>query len=78
KKTRVANFHGQTLKAFAELMGACGLSNTSDIRRSHIYHRAATGTVVDYESLYPSAIASSSVTRRAPNAERFLEAPSSF
>ncbi|MDX9731339.1 MAG: FMN-binding glutamate synthase family protein, partial [Bdellovibrionales bacterium] len=42
KKTRVANFHGQTLKAFAELMGACGLSNTSDIRRSHIYHRAAT------------------------------------
>lgn len=54
KKQRVANFHANTVRAFAELMGACGVTASSDLRRSHIYKRMESGNVLSYEELYPS------------------------
>lgn len=69
KRVRVANFHGQTLKAFAELMGACGVAKTSEISRSHIYRRMESGRVLSLAEIYPTT---------EPQASRFLDAPSSF
>lgn len=91
KRNRVANYHGQTVKAFAELLGACGLKSPKKLKRSHILRRTESGSITDYEAMYPSAqhsgsalggatqglvIPPGSVTR--PQAERFLEAPSAF
>ncbi len=80
KQVRVANYQNQTIKAFAEMMGACGIAKTSDLRRSHIMRRADSGRVVDFETLYPSPGAA---LRHAPNplkpeAERYLDSPSAF
>ncbi len=69
KKARVANYQHQTVHALAEMMGACGISKTEDIRRSHIFRRMQSGQVVDFDSLYPIA---------EPQAKRFLDAPSAF
>lgn len=69
KRVRVANFHGQTLKAFSELMGACGVSKTSDITRAHVFRRMDKGEVLSLEEIYPIV---------EPRASRFLEAPSAF
>lgn len=91
KKKRVANYQGQTVRAFAELLGACGIAKPSDLRRSHILRRTDTGSITDYEALYPSAYLNSSVSGSTtqsivippgsvtrPQAERFLEASSAF
>lgn len=69
KTVRVANYQNQTVKALAEMMGACGIEKTDDIRRSHIFRRTQTGHVVDFESLYPSS---------QPEAAKYLDAPSLF
>ncbi len=69
KRVRVANFHGQTLKAFAELMGACGVAKTSDITRAHVFRRMESGQVLNLAEIYPTT---------EPRAARFLEAPSAF
>lgn len=85
KRVRVANYQHQTVHAFAELLGACGISNPSDLRRSHIFRRSESGNVVDFEELYPSV----SLEKREsghppmrqggkPFATRYLESPSAF
>lgn len=54
KRERVANFHANTLRAFAELLGACGLKSPQELRRSHIFRRTDSGRVTHYGELYPS------------------------
>lgn len=80
KQIRVANYQNQTVRAFAEMLGACGIAKSTDLKRAHILRRAPSGRVVDFETLYPSA---GSTKRRAPDesrpdVERYLDAPSSF
>lgn len=53
KKTRVANFHGQTVKAFVELMGAAGIEDPNEISRYHINRRIIMNRHETYEDVYP-------------------------
>ncbi|CAN5566710.1 FMN-binding glutamate synthase family protein [soil metagenome] len=85
KRVRVANYQNQTVHAFAELLGACGIASASDLRRSHIYKRSESGNVIDFEQLYPSVSAEMRKSAHdpmrkdgQPYASRFLEAPSAF
>lgn len=66
KRQRVANYHENTVRAFAEILGACGLESPDQLRRRHILRRVETGAVQSYGDLYPS---------RAPE---FASAPSLF
>jgi len=54
KKVRVANYHKETVKSFTELMGAAGIKNPSQIRRSHIYRRVFMNQVTTFEDIFPS------------------------
>jgi glutamate synthase domain-containing protein 2 len=85
KRVRVANYQQQTVHAFAELMGACGISKTSELRRSHIFRRSESGNVLDYEELYPSVSWENRNLGNAPMrdggkpyAARYLDSPSAF
>ena len=53
KKTRVANFHKSTVHSFVELLGAAGLENPSQIRRSMINRRVTVSDCKRYDELYP-------------------------
>ncbi len=53
KSNRIANFHHATLNSFVELIGALGISNPSEINRSHINRRMSINTVKRYDELYP-------------------------
>ncbi len=53
KKTRVANFHKQTITAFVELMGAAGINETPHINRSFINRRIIMNRYETYEEVYP-------------------------
>lgn len=75
KKQRVANFHANTVRAFAELMGACGVTSTSELRRSHIHKRVESGTVLSYEELYPSVSPGKTTASRS---EVYMHAASPF
>ena len=52
KAQRVANYHGETLKALAELIAAAGLEHPSELRPYHCMNRAAPDRVVTYAELY--------------------------
>ena len=53
KQTRVANFHGETIKNFVELMAAAGIDDVSKINRTHIYRRINMNEVKRYDQIYP-------------------------
>ena len=53
KKIRVANFHKQTVHAFVELLGAAGLENANQIRRSMINHRVNSSNIRRFDELFP-------------------------
>ena len=53
KKVRVFNYQRQTVKAFAELLGAAGLERTSQISRDHVHRRIAGNAVKTYAELFP-------------------------
>lgn len=52
KAQRVANFHRETVKSLAELLGAAGLSSPSELKPQHIKHRTASGRVASYAELF--------------------------
>ena len=54
KKVRVANFHRQTVHAFAELLGAAGLESTAQMTRSLVTRRVDSRTVLTYSQLFPT------------------------
>lgn len=53
KKVRVANFHGETVKGFVELLAAAGLQNASEINRSHIFRRVSMIETKRYDEIFP-------------------------
>ena len=53
KNVRVFNYHRQTVHAFAELLGASGLSRTSQISRHHVQRRISGDSVKTYAALFP-------------------------
>lgn len=54
KKTRVANFHKNTVESFVELMGASGIDNPEKINRTHVYRRVFMNMVKNYEEIFPT------------------------
>lgn len=53
KKTRVANFHSETIKSFVELMAAAGIDNPDKITRRHVHRRIIMSKHMNYEEIYP-------------------------
>ncbi|UYO95047.1 FMN-binding glutamate synthase family protein [Pollutimonas sp. M17] len=53
KSLRVASFHGNTLKALAELLGAAGLRHPDELRPHHIAKRISNGEVRVLSALFP-------------------------
>ncbi|RTZ47618.1 FMN-binding glutamate synthase family protein [Candidimonas sp. SYP-B2681] len=53
KSVRVANFHRNTLRALAELLGAAGLHHPGELRPHHIAKRIANGEVRVLSALFP-------------------------
>jgi glutamate synthase domain-containing protein 2 len=51
KRTRVKNFHEQTLKAVAEIIGAMGLHSHFELKPQHLRRRTNTFEVQSYEQL---------------------------
>ena len=53
KKVRVANFHKSTVHSFVELLGAAGLENPQQIRRSMINRRVNGSESKRYDEIFP-------------------------
>lgn len=53
KRTRVKNFHQETLEAVAHVVGAMGVSNTHELGRHHLYKRVDENRIKTYADLYP-------------------------
>lgn len=53
KRTRVKNFHSETLSAVAHVVGAMGLESTGQLSRKHIYKRTEENRIKTYAELYP-------------------------
>lgn len=54
KKTRIANFHRETVESFVELLAAAGLKHSSEIRRHHIFRRTSLNKTARYNEIYPN------------------------
>lgn len=52
KRVRVANFHRETIRSFAEMLGAIGLSDANDLRPWHVMHRISPTKTQHYGELY--------------------------
>lgn len=66
KKTRVANFHKNTVESFVELLGASGLERKENITRSHIYRRISFQSMLTYSEIFP-AYATGSFQKEIPD-----------
>ncbi len=53
KARRVANYHDETLKSFAELIAAAGLKSHEELERKHINRRVSYSEVLTYEEIFP-------------------------
>ena len=56
KAERVRNFHHSTLKAFAELLGAAGLTRPQDIHPDQIMRRLSPTEVRSFADIYPRLV----------------------
>jgi glutamate synthase domain-containing protein 2 len=54
KKNRVANFHANTMKAFVEMMEACGFGTLAAIKPSRFFRRINEQEVKSFEDIYVS------------------------
>jgi glutamate synthase domain-containing protein 2 len=52
KRVRVANYHMETVKSAAELMGAMGLARPADVKPWHIHRRTGIGQTGHYGEIY--------------------------
>ena len=66
KKVRVYNYHRQTLSAFAEMLGASGLTSTSQISRHSVHRRISGDSVKSYAQLFPYINRGSFLNNEAP------------
>lgn len=53
KRTRVKNFHHETLSAVAHVVGAMGLNSTCELTRANLYKRTDGNHIKTYAELYP-------------------------
>lgn len=53
KRSRVKNFHGETLSALAHVVGSMGMTSTDQLNREHLYRRTDENRIITYAKLYP-------------------------
>lgn len=53
KRSRVKNFHNETLAALSHVVGSMGITKTSDLSRQHLYRRTDEHKIITYAELYP-------------------------
>lgn len=53
KRTRVKNFHHETLAAVAHVIGAMGIEDTSKLTRHHLHKRVEENKIKTFAELYP-------------------------
>lgn len=53
KRTRVKNFHQETLTALAHVVGAMGVRDIGDLNRSHLYKRVSDSHIRSFSEIYP-------------------------
>ena len=53
KRRRVANFHRETIKTVAEMIGAMGLNAHTELSREHLMKRVDENIIRNYAELYP-------------------------
>ena len=81
KATRVRNYHANTIHALAEVLGAAGLSHSSELRPRHVVQRLGPNHVETYDQLYEYFETGQLLEGRASAAlQRFwdLASPKSF
>jgi glutamate synthase domain-containing protein 2 len=66
KRVRVANYHRETVKSVAELIGAMGISHTRDLRPWHVMRRTDLTRVNSYSDLYEFIEEGSLLSNTAP------------
>ena len=52
KKTKVANYHKNTIEAFKELLGSMGLENRKGIHKKYIFRRINETETKTYEEIF--------------------------
>lgn len=55
KKTRVANFHNQTVASAIHMMAAAGIKHPDNLHRMFIYRRVSPSQIMTYAELFPYA-----------------------
>lgn len=81
KKTRVANFHRQTVRSAYELMAAAGITHPENVHRVHIQRRVSPKQIQSYLDTYPYVPAGSLLNGPYPPSFEMLMAisdPNSF
>jgi glutamate synthase domain-containing protein 2 len=53
KKTRVANFHNNTVESFVELIAAAGIDHPRKLNRGHVHRRVFMNDVRSFDEIYP-------------------------
>ena len=57
KAERVKNFHRETIKSFAEMLAAAGMSSPTELRPYHISQRVGDGRILTLADLHPTIAA---------------------
>jgi glutamate synthase domain-containing protein 2 len=65
KAVRVANYHSNTLKALAQVLGAAGLSHPNEIQAAHFHVRQPDGSSIRGDAAYPQILDSALIAGRA-------------
>ncbi len=52
KRTRVANYHRNTIKSVAEIIGAMGLQSTLELKPSHVIKRVGESRNLSYKEIF--------------------------
>ncbi len=71
KSVRVHSYHANTLHAFAEMLGAAGIKEVSDLKRSLIYRRRDDNIVKRYDQIYPDIQSGSLLAESIPERLKF-------
>ncbi|HBV20695.1 MAG TPA: FMN-binding glutamate synthase family protein [Nitrosomonas sp.] len=53
KSQRVANFHRETVKALMEIIASAGLSDATQVNRTHVFRRVDQTCIKRYDELFP-------------------------
>ena len=52
KKTKVANYHRNTIEGLKEILGAMGLQNKNEVHKGNIYKKISATEIKSYEEIY--------------------------